>query len=68
MHMPPKKNPSHKGAKPGLRMNELVKATGVAKSTILHYVNEGLLPQPPPRMSFFVPVAGPSGLSVGLAA
>jgi DNA-binding transcriptional MerR regulator len=30
----------------GLRMRELVAATGVAKSTILHYLNEGLLPAP----------------------
>jgi DNA-binding transcriptional MerR regulator len=30
----------------GLRMRELVAATGVAKSTILHYLNEGLLPTP----------------------
>jgi DNA-binding transcriptional MerR regulator len=35
-----------KPAKPGLRMKELVAATGVAKSTILHYVNEGMLPPP----------------------
>lgn len=44
--MPKKTNPSQQAAKPGLRMNELVKATGVAKSTILHYVKEGLLPEP----------------------
>ena len=29
-----------------LRMKELVDATGVPKSTVLHYVNEGLLPEP----------------------
>lgn len=29
-----------------LKMKELVEATGVPKSTILHYVNEGLLPEP----------------------
>ena len=40
----PQKRPPPK--KPGLRMKELVAATGVAKSTILHYLNEGLLPQP----------------------
>jgi DNA-binding transcriptional MerR regulator len=35
-------------AKPGsvLKMKELVAATGVPKSTILHYIKEGLLPQP----------------------
>ena len=30
----------------GLRMRELTKATGLPKSTILHYVSEGLLPEP----------------------
>ena len=30
----------------GLRMRELVAATGMAKSTILHYLNAGLLPAP----------------------
>lgn len=37
------------GETPGpvrLRMQELVRATGVPKSTILHYLNEGLLPAP----------------------
>ena len=29
-----------------LRMKDLVEATGTPKSTILHYVNEGLLPKP----------------------
>lgn len=29
-----------------LKMNELVKLSGVAKSTILYYIKEGLLPQP----------------------
>lgn len=33
-------------SRPGLRMNELVAATGVPKSTILYYVNQGLLPEP----------------------
>ena len=31
---------------PGLKMRELVAASGVPKSTILHYLNEGLLPRP----------------------
>ncbi len=31
---------------PGLKMQEVVAATGVPKSTILHYLNEGLLPPP----------------------
>jgi DNA-binding transcriptional MerR regulator len=36
------------GGKPakGLRMKELIQATGLPKSTILHYVAEGLLPEP----------------------
>lgn len=39
-------------------MNELVEATGVAKSTILHYVNEGLLPEPvktSQNMAYYTP-------------
>lgn len=32
--------------KPGLRMKELVEATGVPKSTILYYLQQGLLPEP----------------------
>lgn len=38
----PRKTPSP----PGLKMQDLVAATGMAKSTILHYLNEGLLPAP----------------------
>ncbi len=34
------------GDKKGLRMRELMEATGVPKSTILHYVAQGLLPEP----------------------
>ena len=30
----------------GLKMQDLVAATGVPRSTILHYLNEGLLPEP----------------------
>ncbi len=44
--------------KPGLRMNELVAAAGVPKSTILHYLAEGLLPQPiktSPNMAYYRP-------------
>ncbi len=33
-------------SRPGLRMKELVAETGVPKSTILYYVNQGLLPEP----------------------
>jgi DNA-binding transcriptional MerR regulator len=32
--------------RPGLRMNELTRATGLPKSTILHYLHQGLLPEP----------------------
>lgn len=49
-----KNNPS----KPGLRMKELVEATGVPKSTILHYSNKGLLPEPQktsPNMAYYDP-------------
>lgn len=44
----PLKTPSRRQtpARPGLRMQDLVRATGVPKSTILHYLNEGLLPPP----------------------
>jgi len=37
-------------------MKELVEATGVPKSTILHYLNQGLLPQPQktsPNMAYY---------------
>jgi DNA-binding transcriptional MerR regulator len=39
-------------------MKELVEATGVPKSTILHYVKEGLLPEPlktSPNMAYYHP-------------
>ena len=42
----------------GLRMKALVAATGVPKSTILYYVNEGLLPEPvktSPNMAYYDP-------------
>lgn len=32
--------------KPGLRMREVTEATGLPKSTILHYIAQGLLPEP----------------------
>ncbi len=50
------KNPSqHKG----LRMKDLVEATGLPKSAILHYVAQGLLPEPVrtgPNMAYYNPV------------
>jgi DNA-binding transcriptional MerR regulator len=45
-------------SKPGLRMKELVEETGVPKSTILHYLNQGLLPEPQktsPNMAYYDP-------------
>ena len=51
------KSPSGpKGKGSMLKMKKLVEATGVAKSTILHYVNEGLLPKPvktSPNMAYY---------------
>lgn len=44
--MPNPNRPKKDVTRPGLRMNELSRATGVPKSTILHYLNEGLLPEP----------------------
>ena len=44
--MPTEKRRNAREARSGLRMNELAQATGVPKSTILHYLNEGLLPDP----------------------
>ena len=44
--------------KPGLRMNELVETSGVPKSTIIHYLNQGLLPEPQktsPNMAYYDP-------------
>lgn len=42
----------------GLRMKQLVEATGVPKSTIIHYLNQGLLPKPvktSPNMAYYPP-------------
>ena len=53
-HTRNKKRPS----KPGLRMKELVEATSVPKSTILHYLHQGLLPEPiktSPNMAYYPP-------------
>ena len=49
---------NHGQEKPGLRMNELVKAAGLPKSTILYYLERGLLPQPvktSPNMAYYPP-------------
>ena len=46
-------------SKNGLRMNHLVDATGVPKSTILYYLRQGLLPEPyksSPNMAYYDPV------------
>ncbi len=45
-------------AAPGLRMKELAEATGLPKSAILHYVAQGLLPEPVrtgPNMAYYDP-------------
>jgi DNA-binding transcriptional MerR regulator len=45
-------------AVPGLRMKELTEATGLPKSAILHYVAQGLLPEPVrtgPNMAYYDP-------------
>jgi DNA-binding transcriptional MerR regulator len=42
----------------GLRMNQLVEAAGVPKSTILYYLRQGLLPEPhktSPNMAYYAP-------------
>ena len=44
--------------RPGLKMSQLTEATGLPRSTILHYVNEGLLPEPvktSPNMAYYDP-------------
>jgi len=41
-----KKNNAKKQDKPGLRMNELKAATGLPRSTLVHWIKEGLLPEP----------------------
>lgn len=53
---PAPKSPSGKPAVLGLRMNQLVAATGLPKSTLLYYVEQGLLPQPvktSPNMAYY---------------
>lgn len=54
----PATRPESSGQTPMLKMKELAEATGVAKSTILLYVREGLLPQPvktSPNMAYYDP-------------
>jgi predicted DNA-binding transcriptional regulator AlpA len=44
--------------RPGLRMKDLTRATGLPKSTILHYLHQGLLPDPvktSPNMAYYDP-------------
>ena len=44
--------------KPGIPMKQLVKKTGIPKSTILHYLSLGLLPEPiktSPNMAYYDP-------------
>ncbi|WP_449246253.1 MerR family transcriptional regulator [Desulfarculus baarsii] len=47
-----------KKPKPGLAMRQLVQASGAPKSTILHYVDKGLLPRPvktSPNVAYYDP-------------
>lgn len=50
--------PDQKQQPKGLRMKELAEATGLPKSTLLFYVEQGLLPQPEktsPNMAYYPP-------------
>ena len=40
------KHPQKTAKKPGMRMNELIAASGLPRSTIVHWIKEGLLPEP----------------------
>ncbi len=56
-----KHRPKTKDGAPMMKMKELAASTGVAKSTILLYVKQGLLPQPvktSPNMAYYDPVCG----------
>lgn len=57
--MPPHENTAP--PPPGwIKMKDLAKAAGLPKSTILHYVNEGLLPEPVktgPNVAFYNPAS-----------
>ncbi len=53
-----KERPTAENGTPYHKMKDLVKASGIAKSTILLYVNKGLLPQPVrtrPNVAFYHP-------------
>jgi predicted DNA-binding transcriptional regulator AlpA len=53
-----KRGSASRRAVPGLRMKELAEATGLPKSAILHYVAQGLLPEPVrtgPNMAYYDP-------------
>lgn len=50
------KGPGRAPAAPGLRMKQLMAATGLPKSTLLYYVEQGLLPPPvktSPNMAYY---------------
>jgi DNA-binding transcriptional MerR regulator len=52
------KRPCDDTGEPYLKMKELVTATGLTKATLLHYVNQGLLPAPvrtSPNMAYYPP-------------
>lgn len=55
---PRKKDGGGAGDSLGLRMNQLMAATGLPKSTLLYYVEQGLLPAPvktSPNMAYYHP-------------
>lgn len=52
------KSRESRSAPPGLRMKQLMAATGLPKSTLLYYVEQGLLPPPvktSPNMAYYDP-------------
>lgn len=54
----PLKRPRNHTGEPYLKMKELVAATGLTKATLLHYVNQRLLPAPTrtsPNMAYYPP-------------
>lgn len=53
------KRPRNDAGEPYLKMKALVAATGMTKATLLHYVNQGLLPAPvrtSPNMAYYPPL------------
>ena len=60
MAAPKNKRPETPDGRPMMKMKELTQATGLPKSTILHYLKAGLLPKPfktGPNMAYYDPAA-----------